>query len=122
MKKIIIATLTYGLLVSGVHAQTIETLVNNLFNSGQLISLTGLIEGFAYLGAIALGIKGALKLNEWNESKGRQVKMTTGLIYILCAGLLLGLPTLISVGSSTLLGTEAKKEFNSSSGQYGGQY
>lgn len=103
-------------------AQTIGNIVDSLFSTGQLVSLSGLIEGFAYLGGIALAIKGMFKLNEWNESKGRNVKLTTGLIYILCAGLLLALPMLIKMGSETLLGTPASQEFNSQSGQYGGQY
>lgn len=122
MKKLSFALIILLSFTGAAQAQTIGTLVDSLFTTGQLVSLSGLIEGFAYLGGIAMAIKGMLKLNEWNESKGRNVKLTTGLTYILCGGLLLALPMLIQMGSETILGTPASQEFNSQSGQYGGQY
>lgn len=102
--------------------QTIETVVNNLFTGGHLAAVAQVLEALAYLGGIGLGMKAAFKLQEWNDSKGRQAKLSTAIILIICAGLMFGLPALIKIGSETLLGKEASTTFNSSSGNYGGQY
>ncbi len=101
---------------------TIETIVNNLFSSGQLFSIAGIMQAVAYLSGIGLGIKGILKLQDWSESKGKQTKLSVPLMYIVCSGMLLGLPTMVQVGAETFLGNGAATQFNSSSGQYGGQY
>ncbi len=77
MKKNLITFTLLICLYSSANAQgtTIETLINNLFASGQIFTVSRLIEGCAYLGGIAMSIKGILKLSEWNESKGRNVKL-----------------------------------------------
>lgn len=121
MKKYL---LLYSLLLLsfGAQAQTIGDLVNQMFSSGQLGAMAKLIEGFAYLGGIGLGLKGIFKISAWNESKGREAKLTTGLMYIFASSLLLGLPSLIAMGGYTLTGQELNNQFSSQAGQYGGQY
>lgn len=103
-------------------AQTIGTIVDNMFASGQLMSISRIIEAIAYLGGIGLGIKAMYKLHDWNDSKGRNAKLSTALIYLVCSGLMLALPSIIKVGSETFLGQSASQNFQSGSGQYGGQY
>lgn len=84
---------------------TLDQLINKFLEGYHLGAILSLIEMIFYLVGIALGIKGIFKLQEWNESKGRNVKMTTGIIYIIAAGFMLGLPNMLQVGSQTVFGS-----------------
>lgn len=114
--------LLFPQMAQAAQGMTIESIINNLFAGGHLFSISRIMEAVAYLSGIGMGIKGILKLQDWSESKGKQTKLSVPLIYITCAGMLLGLPTMIQVGAESFLGNGAATQFNSSSGQYGGQY
>lgn len=113
---------TIAILTTNANAQTLNVLIDNIMANGHLFSVSRIIEGFVYLTGIGLGIKGIFKLNEWSESKGRNAKISTSLIYIVCAGLMMGLPSVINMGTGTIFGQAAKQNFSSGSGQYGGTY
>lgn len=82
-------------------AQTIGDIVKNVLSTGQLTGIGVILEGISYISGIACGIKGAIKLKEHSESKG-QVHLSIALTYIIVAGLLLGLPTVINIGQEAL--------------------
>ena len=109
MKKNILIFSALLLLYGNANAevQTIEGLVNHLFSTGQISTIAKLLQACAYLGGIGLGIKSILKFYEWNESKGRNVKITTPIIFLVCSGLLLGLPAVIEIGTESFFGSSA---------------
>lgn len=77
---------------------------SGLFTStwtGQMGSFADFMSAIAYLGGIGFGIKGAMKLKEWNDSKGRDSTLTQALIPFAIAGLLLGLPSFLKVAKDT---------------------
>lgn len=93
-----------GMLVSNpAAAQSFQQLYNNTLTD-QLFSFADFMSALAYLAGIAFGIKAALKLKEWNESKGRDATLTQALIPLVIAGMLLGLPTVLSVAKGTVGG------------------
>lgn len=80
------------------HAQTVADVSNNVFN--QLSSGGGVLsmmEAFAYVMGVFLGVKAALKLKEHNESKG-QIKLHVPIILCVASAIFLAMPTAISVG------------------------
>lgn len=62
----------------------------------------------AYIVGVVFGIRGALKLKEWNETKG-QVPLSTPIISLVIAALCIALPTLLSSGAETVFGSGSKK-------------
>lgn len=71
----------------------------------QFQSGADLMSIIAYLAGIAFGIKGVINLKQWNESKGRDSTLMQGLIPILLAGVLLGLPTILKAAKESTAGT-----------------
>lgn len=63
----------------------------------QIPGVLNVMEAIAYIGGLGLGVKGIMKLRENNESKGK-VPLTTPIIMIVAAVILLALPTAINTG------------------------
>lgn len=80
-------------------AKTLANVADCVFP--QVLNLQILISAFAYLGGIALGIKGILKLKEHNDKKG-QMSIGIPIAMITAAALLLALPTAVNFGMITL--------------------
>jgi Ca2+/Na+ antiporter len=79
-------------------AQTVATVANSVLNN--IKSVPQLIGSISYVCGVALGVMSLLKFKEHNETKG-QVKITSGIIYLLCSIILLSLPTVMNVGMET---------------------
>lgn len=90
-------------MVNPASAQTFEQLYNNTITT-QLFSFADFMSAIAYLAGIGFGIKAALKLKDWNESKGRDATLTQALIPLVIAGMLLGLPTVLKVARDSTTG------------------
>ena len=69
----------------------------------QLPAVADVLSIIAYIAGIGFGIKAALKLKESNESKG-QVPLSQPITLAIVAGVLLALPTLLSVASESVFG------------------
>ena len=122
MKKYIPYLLLLALIPQAANAQqTIGTMVDGLFSGQHLNVIARLMEAIAYLSGIGLGMKGLFKLHEWSDSRGQRAKISSAIIYLACAGMLFGLPSMIQMGTQTFFNTNANATFNSSN-QYGGQY
>lgn len=96
MKKILLSI--FILLPSLVYAQTVAEVSDNVFS--QLSGDGGVLqmmEAFAYIMGVLLGVKGALKFKEHNESKG-QVKISIPIVLCVASAIFLALPTAINVG------------------------
>lgn len=106
--KKLAAVLTIGLLASSsALAQTgggFEGLLNGTLST-QMGAGADFMSAIAYLAGIGFGIKAALKLKEWNDSKGREVTLTQALIPLVIAGMLLGLPSILKVAKDTTTGS-----------------
>jgi hypothetical protein len=74
----------------------------------QFQGVTSLIGTISYIAGIGFGFKAILKFKEHNESKG-QVPLSNAIVLFVVAGCLLGLPTIISASTSTVLGSAANK-------------
>lgn len=68
----------------------------------QMLSGADFLSAIAYIAGIAFGIKGVLKLKEWNDSKGREATLTQALVPFVAAGILLGLPSMLRVAKGTV--------------------
>jgi Ca2+/Na+ antiporter len=80
---------------------TLEDVANGLIP--QLGNGVGpLLGALSYIFGIAMGVKGAIKLKEHNESKGQQVKLQTPIMFLLASAMFLALPAFINIGISTL--------------------
>lgn len=80
-------------------AQTIADIANGLIP--QLSEVGGLLEALCYIFGVALGIKGILKLKEYNETKGQQIGISSPLWILFAAALFLALPRTITIGMGT---------------------
>ena len=69
----------------------------------QLPGVSDVLSAVAYVAGIGFGIKAALKLKEHNESKG-QVPLSAPITLFIVAGLLLALPTMLSVATESVFG------------------
>lgn len=87
-------------------AQGILTVTNGL--TPQMGGIADVLSSIAYLAGIGFGIKAALKLKEHNESKG-QVPISAPITMAIVAGLLIALPSLLSMSSEAIFGTGNKK-------------
>jgi|SRR5476651_192022 len=87
-------------------AETIADVANNTTTNFQ--SIADVISGGAYLGGAGFGVKAAMKLREHHENP-QQVKLSAPVTYGLVAGALLGLPTFLTVGGDSTLGTGGAK-------------
>lgn len=72
-----------------------------------------LITGGAYLGGVALGVKGALQLKNHNEDP-RAVPISRPIVTMVVAAALLALPTFLKSGVETTFGSGA--QMNSANG------
>lgn len=87
-------------------AQGILTVTNGL--TPQMSGIADVLSSISYLAGIGFGIKAALKLKEHNESKG-QVAISAPITMAIVAGLLIALPSLLSMSSEAIFGTGNKK-------------
>ena len=69
----------------------------------QLPGVSDVLSAVAYVSGIGFGIKGALKLKEHNESKG-QVPLSAPITLFIVAGMLLALPTMLSISTEAVFG------------------
>lgn len=74
----------------------------------QFQAVTDLISTISYIAGIGFLFKAILKFKEHNESKG-QVPLSNAIVLFVVAGLLLTLPYIYSVSSSTVSGAGANK-------------
>jgi uncharacterized membrane protein (UPF0136 family) len=103
-KKIIpFSLIILGGLIQVAYAQEATTLAD-VANAliPEIHSVAPVLAALSYVAGIMSGIKGALKLKEYNESKGQQVKLTVPIVLIVASAMFLALPTLINTGISTL--------------------
>lgn len=80
-------------------ATTLADVANALIP--QVADTSMLFSAIAYVCGIGLTIKGVLKLKEFNETKGRDVKMQTPIMLIIAGAMLLALPSFINIGVTT---------------------
>ncbi len=95
MKKIIFFLFLFT--SASAFSQTVADVVNGMIP--QVNGIEGVLSIICYISGVGLGIKGLIKLKEVNESRG-QLKLITPVLLLAAAGLLLALPTLLSVGTS----------------------
>ena len=67
--------------------------------TGAVINTVG---GLSYIFGIVFGIKGAMKLKDYNESKGQQVKLAVPIVMIIAAACFLTLPSYMNMGIEAL--------------------
>lgn len=96
LSLIFITMLNYSL-ASG--CETVDCALNQLLP--HLTSIEDVIGTIAYIAGVVFVYKAIIKFKEHNESKG-QVKLSIAILYFVAGGLLLGLPTVISIGRSTV--------------------
>lgn len=75
----------------------------------QIPGIADILSIVAYIAGIGFGIRGALKLKEYNESKGQQVPLSQPIVAFVVAGILLALPTMLSNSTSTIFGSGSQK-------------
>ena len=74
----------------------------------QLPVIADVLAIIAYIAGVGFGIKAALKLKESNESKG-QVPLSQPITLAIVAGVLLALPTMLSVATESVFGAGNEK-------------
>lgn len=101
MKKILTGALIFISILNFAFAncETLDCAIENLLP--HLSAVEDVIGTIAYISGVFFVYKSIMKFKENNESKG-QVKLTSAILYFLAGGLLLGLPSVISMGRSTL--------------------
>ena len=81
----------------------------------QLPVIADVLAIIAYIAGVGFGIKAALKLKESNESKG-QVPLSQPITLAIVAGVLLALPTMLSVATESVFGAGNTKTKSDGSG------
>lgn len=102
MKKIITLSLIFASMLNFAFAtscDTVDCAINNLLP--HMTAVEDVIGTIAYIAGVFFVYKSIIKFKENNESKG-QVKLATAILYFIAGGLLLGLPTVISMGRTTI--------------------
>lgn len=102
MKKILGLSLIILSMFNVAYAGTCETLdctLNQMLP--HMSAIEDVIGTIAYIVGVFFVYKSIIKFKENNESKG-QVKLMTAILYFIAGGLLLGLPTVINMGRSTI--------------------
>ena len=74
---------------------------------GNVPSILNVISVVSYLIGIGLGLKGALKLKEYNETHGQQVKLSTPITLLIVASLCLALPTVVTASKNAVFGNDS---------------
>lgn len=74
--------------------------------TGQMPSLIMAMISITYIGGILAGIKGAIKLKEYNETKG-QVKLAIPITYLIMSSFLVSIPSTLDSLAMTLYGEGA---------------
>lgn len=97
---------------TGANAADVNTVTSNMLT--QLTGVNDLISAVAYVAGIGFGIKAALKFKEHNETKG-QVPLSQPITLAIVAGLLIALPTFLSVAKGGVFGSGSQA--NTLSGQ-----
>lgn len=108
MNKIKIIGVVFLALVSitmGANAQTIADVANSV--KGNIQGIPKVISSICYIAGAVLGVQSALKLKEFNESKG-QTKLFIPIAFFLGSALLLSLPSVMDVGMGTFGYTKTK--------------
>ena len=82
-------------------AQGLNRITNPV--KAQLPAVADVLSIIAYIAGVAFGIKAALKLKESNESKG-QTPLSQPITLAIVAGILLALPTMLSVATESIFG------------------
>lgn len=83
-------------------AQGINTITTNAL--GQFSGVAQVASGISYILGIFLGIKAALKFKEYGEDSQRN-KIGVPIALALVAGVLLALPTILTISSEAVVGT-----------------
>lgn len=102
MKKIIFLSLMFISMLNLSMAGSCEKLdcaIEQLLP--HMSAVEDVIETIAYISGVFFVYKSILKFKEHNESKG-QVKLSVAILYFIAGGLLLSLPTVVSMGRSTI--------------------
>lgn len=97
---------------TGANAADVNTVTSNMLT--QLTGVNDLISAVAYVAGIGFGIKAALKFKEHNETKG-QIPLSQPITLAIVAGLLIALPTFLSVAKGGVFGSGSQA--NTLSGQ-----
>ena len=87
--------------IDPVMAQGLDRITNPV--KSQLPAVADVLSIIAYIAGVAFGIKAALKLKESNENKG-QVPLSQPITLAIVAGILLALPTMLSVATEAVFG------------------
>lgn len=102
MKKILGLSLILGTMLNFALAGTCETLDCSIEQFlPHMTAVEDVIETIAYIAGVFFVYKSILKFKENNESKG-QVKLSSAILYFIAGGLLLSLPTVVSMGRGTV--------------------
>lgn len=80
--------------------QTLDCVANALIP--QVEGVFGALMILSYIFGLVFGIKGVLKLKDWNESKGQQTKLSVPIIMLVAAACFITLPSFINLGVETL--------------------
>lgn len=100
--KIIIIAFSFLFYVSSAFAAC-ETLDCNMYALiNEIKGLPNLMESLSYLFGVFFGFKTALKLKEFNESKGQKTSLSSVLWCFFACACFMALPTYIGVGIHTL--------------------
>lgn len=84
----------------------LNTLSGNV--TGQMPAVASLLSSIAYIAGIGFGIKAILKFKEHNESKG-QVPLSQPIVMAVVAGLLLALPSFLTVAKEAAGGSSTQQ-------------
>lgn len=104
MNKKILLTLGLLSLIANSYAQgtcaTVDCIALGLIpQTGAVMNMLG---GMSYIFGIVFGIKGAMKLKDYNESKGQQVKLAVPIVMLIAAACFLALPSYMNMGIEAL--------------------
>ncbi len=84
-------------------AQGFAGLFNNTLIT-QFAAGADFMSAIAYLAGVGFGIKGAMKLKDWSDSKGRDATLGQAMIPLVIAGMLLGLPSVLKIARESSTG------------------
>lgn len=96
---IILASLTTSVSYAQ-SCQTLDCIANALIPQTQGVFSALMV--LSYIFGIVFGIKGVLKLKDWNESKGQQTKLSVPIVMLIAAACFITLPSFINLGVETL--------------------
>lgn len=102
MKKLFALSIIFMSMLNFALAGTCDTLDCSIEKFlPHMTAVEDVIETLAYIAGVFFVYKSIIKFKENNESKG-QVKLTSAILYFVAGGLLLSLPTVITMGRQTV--------------------